>query len=173
MATRSEVYILPLGKLPVTTCQWHVGPRLHFFFSLFQKKKWSLGPTCHWHARSCFTFIQKKPLLACSYMSLACSEFVLLLPKKNASLALHGIGTPRSILPKTPTRGTCAKGANIVFLLWFFILGEFICRSLWSHSRQPRWSEHLQCWRGQKKGRMSMAMECRGGNNCCSTFRLY
>jgi len=116
---------------------------------------------------------KKKTLLACSYMSLACSEFVLLLPKKNASLALHGIGTPRSILPKTPTRGTCAKGANIVFLLWFFILGEFICRSLWSHSRQPRWSEHLQCWRGQKKGRMSMAMECRGGNNCCSTFRLY
>ena len=143
---------------------------LFFFVSKKEVEPWSYMSLTR---SELFYFYPKKTLLACSYMSLACSEFVLLLPKKNASLALQGIGTPRSILPKTPTRGTCAKGANIVFLLWFFILGEFICRSLWSHSRQPRWSEHLQCWRGQKKGRMSMAMECRGGNNCCSTFRLY
>ena len=152
--------------------------------------------TCRTKASLLFFFVSKKEVEPWSYMSLTRSELFYFYPKKNpaslllhvigmlgvrftftkkknASLALHGIGTPRSILPKTPTRGTCAKGANIVFLLWFFILGEFICRSLWSHSRQPRWSEHLQCWRGQKKGRMSMAMECRGGNNCCSTFRLY
>ena len=118
MATRSEVYILPLGAIASNyvsmTCRTKA-PLL--FFLCFKKRSGALVLHVIDTLGVVLLLSKKKTLLACSYMSLACSEFVLLLPKKNASLALHGIGTPRSILPKTPTRGTCAKGANIVFLL--------------------------------------------------------